>query len=127
MTNGVHVQGEAADLAVYLGQSQGSDPSWLLETLAGFVLSYDRAVQVLLSKVPTHHSVSTCILACLMLSCTRAGRYGQPCVLDAAISDFNTLRVQRVSDSPSVDRVKAGRAAPAQVPTNGALRPKCDR
>ena len=59
MTNGVHVQGEAADLAVYLGQSQGSDPSWLLETLAGFVLSYDRAVQVLLSKVPTHHSVST--------------------------------------------------------------------
>lgn len=45
------VQGEAADLAVYLGQPQGSDPAWLMETLAGFVGSYDQAVQGLMSKV----------------------------------------------------------------------------
>ena len=47
-----HMQGEAADLAVYLGQPQGSDPAWLMETLAGFVGSYDQAVQGLMSKVP---------------------------------------------------------------------------
>ena len=45
------VQGEAAKLATYLGQPQGSDPAWVLETLAGFVMSYDQALQVLMSKV----------------------------------------------------------------------------
>ena len=65
LTDELHVQGEAADLAVYLGQPQGSDPSWLLETLAGFVLSYDQALQVLLSKVQTRHSVQH-LHACTM-------------------------------------------------------------